>query len=885
MIARLLPDGSLDEDFNVWEIEGFVYTIALQSDGKILIGGDFTSIWGEEHNYIARLLPDGSLDTSFSTNPDASILTIAVQHNGRILIWWAFSSIWYESRPYFARLREEDGSLDYDFDANVNNIVNTIAIQNSGEIFIWGEFSTVWGESRTGIAKVLPDGTLDEDFEDTALEGLFKSIGWWIGGWIIIRQDPYITTITIQDDGMILIWGEFSSVRGEGRNNIARLLPDGSLDEDFNTEVDGLVQNIYLLSNGDIIIGWSFSNVWGYPRTSLAKLFTSGDIDPDFDMNIQRLVRNFLIGWWWLLVEEIPYIYAITIDFYGNLIIGGDFTSINDNTNNAYLAWIGLNTTVNNRSLWLKADAGTNCNTDGCPISLWQDKSSYHNDASQSDTDTQPFYKENIVNGHPVINFQEDTQFLTSSLSSDYKTVFAVRNLAEAGSQYLFGTDNNDIAIRSSSTFDGDSDLTYTEWPDSNDRSYNGSLSVNGQETNVAMQQYHIVKSVSEDPITDYYTISDMYNRGMYGDDGIAELMAYTTDLDEDTTNKIESYLAIKYGITLDQSTHHFHHAHNYVLSNNTLSWSVVDAWIYNLDIAGIVRDNGMGLLQTRSQSINDSNDIIIQANDTLPNMTSLTWSHNDASDDLWYTDNLPWGISSRTERTRYIQEKHGDVGEVTITYPPGWLPLDPYQQPALMIDDDGDFTNGGTTIIPGIVNDDNQRIFTNNLEDNTYITFGLWEGDICIEWPYYFDFWSYTIQNTSQTIVLTSDSFIVDDQRWSGNGYYTTLSISDLVGIWDHIISSSSAISIKSYKSVQTLAGYENPIVVFDDALSDYIPADTPVTFIKRDLREIWDGWIIGPWWIRGTYGGKIQMRIILPAYQAIDTYTGMITYTLYEN
>jgi len=41
----------------------------------------------------------------------------------------------------------------------------------------------------------------------------------------------------------------------------------------------------------------------------------------------------------------------------------------------------------------------------------------------------------------------------------------------------------------------------------------------------------------------------------MYGDDGVAEMIVYNTGVDDTTTNKIESYLSIKYGITLDQST------------------------------------------------------------------------------------------------------------------------------------------------------------------------------------------------------------------------------------------------------------------------------------------------------------------------------------------
>jgi hypothetical protein len=72
-------------------------------------------------------------------------------------------------------------------------------------------------------------------------------------------------------------------------------------------------------------------------------------------------------------------------------------------------------------------------------------------------------------------------------------------------------------------------------------------------------------------------------------------------------------------------------------------------------------------------------------------------------------------------------------------------------------------------------------------------------------------------------------------------------------------------------------LSGTVNPSVIVDNAISSYVFADTPVTFIKRDI-----GASFGIEW---TYGSKIDFRIILPPYQKADTYNWTITYTLYEN
>ena len=58
----------------------------MQADGKILIGGGFTTIGGVARNYIARLNPDGSLDTGFNPNANDYVYSIAVQADGKILI-------------------------------------------------------------------------------------------------------------------------------------------------------------------------------------------------------------------------------------------------------------------------------------------------------------------------------------------------------------------------------------------------------------------------------------------------------------------------------------------------------------------------------------------------------------------------------------------------------------------------------------------------------------------------------------------------------------------------------------------------------------------------------------------------------------------------------
>ena len=62
-----------------------VHSIAVQADGKILAGGNFTSIGGQTRNHIARLDATTGLADSFNPNANSDVYSIAVQADGKIL--------------------------------------------------------------------------------------------------------------------------------------------------------------------------------------------------------------------------------------------------------------------------------------------------------------------------------------------------------------------------------------------------------------------------------------------------------------------------------------------------------------------------------------------------------------------------------------------------------------------------------------------------------------------------------------------------------------------------------------------------------------------------------------------------------------------------------
>jgi uncharacterized delta-60 repeat protein len=169
---------------------GIVYASVTQPDGKILIVGDFSSYNGIQRNRIARLNEDGSLDTSFNpgSGGNGGFSSIALQPDGKILVGGQFTSYDGISRNYISRLNA-DGSLDLSFNPGVggNSIVRSVAIQPNGKILIGGYFPSSSGSNINGIARLNSDGTLDTSFNPgTGVDSDVQSIAIQSDGKILI---------------------------------------------------------------------------------------------------------------------------------------------------------------------------------------------------------------------------------------------------------------------------------------------------------------------------------------------------------------------------------------------------------------------------------------------------------------------------------------------------------------------------------------------------------------------------------------------------------------------------------------------------------------------------------------------------------------------------
>lgn len=271
-IARANADGTLDSSFDPGSgAYGWVLAITSQPDGKILIGGTFTSYDGEPIKRIARLNADGSRDTGFNvgTGANGSINAIAVQADGKVLIGGDFSL--YNDIPCvrIARLNT-DGSLDTGFNTGtgITGSVKAIAVQDDGAIILAGGISMYDGDTCTSIFRVSNTGVLDPSFDPGSGP---------TGG--------SVNRVVIQPDQRILLAGQFDHFNGAAHEPVARLSTDGSLDPTFvPADIYGnWLTGLGLRPDGKIMVGGPFYQVNGVDHRSVIRLNADGSLDPSFN--------------------------------------------------------------------------------------------------------------------------------------------------------------------------------------------------------------------------------------------------------------------------------------------------------------------------------------------------------------------------------------------------------------------------------------------------------------------------------------------------------------------------------------------------------------------------------------------------------------------------
>ena len=288
-ITRINPNGTRDDTFNTGT--GFnvaASRVIVQSDGKIVVAGAFTTYSGSSQQGIVRLNTDGTRDTSFNsgngTNSNPAY-ALGIQSDGKYIIAGNFSQYSGSTISRIVRINT-NGTLDTTFNVGTgfNSLLNSTAIQSDGKVIVVGSYTTYSGSSANNIIRLNTNGTQDTSF----------NIG---TGFNTNAIEAFIEP----DTQKIIITGNFTSYNGSSINStrIIRLNPNGTRDTSFVTGT-GLnassgfpPHHISMESDGKIYIGGTFTTYNGYNVGRFVRMDASGSIDITFPYTSSTSAAGF----------------------------------------------------------------------------------------------------------------------------------------------------------------------------------------------------------------------------------------------------------------------------------------------------------------------------------------------------------------------------------------------------------------------------------------------------------------------------------------------------------------------------------------------------------------------------------------------------------------
>jgi hypothetical protein len=268
---------------------GTVYAIARQTDGRVIIGGNFDIVNGTPRANLARFNADGSLDMNW--NPGADSVVYAVDATGtNIFVGGAFRNVGGAARDRIAKLNYYTGrAVSNVWTVGADNTVRAIA-HDANRVYIGGQFTQIGGYNRTRLAKADFNGAIDPNFTNSA-NGTVHDL--------YCYSDIYAA-------------GEFTQAGGAARNYLAKLHSFNGMALSWDPSPNFFVYSLDIQS-GDVYIGGSFNRVGATYRDGVAKInSTSGAVDSFWNPTI---AGNYII-------------YAIDADLH-NVCFGGLLTNVN----------------------------------------------------------------------------------------------------------------------------------------------------------------------------------------------------------------------------------------------------------------------------------------------------------------------------------------------------------------------------------------------------------------------------------------------------------------------------------------------------------------------------------------------------------------------------
>jgi uncharacterized delta-60 repeat protein len=306
-LARLYSDGQLDTSFPQGT-DGAVYRLLKQADGKILIAGTFTNLQGVARRGIGRLLPNGMADEDFDAGnvigSYEGAFSLGLQSDGKILVG---TPIFSHTNSALFRLNA-NGQLDSGFvQTNIFDTwhIFTISPRTNGSILMAGGFQGVNGIPSPGLALLNTNGEMDLSFSSPFDPNPHPS---FLSGVYSMAELP---------DGGFLIAGKFSKL-GSTNYTVAKLTASLAWDDDFRPDAfdpdyeSGVVMSVIRQTDGKFVLGGLFQVVGGYWRNNVVRLDAQGHVDPCFDPGLG--LTSYGLG-----------VVALAEQPSGKILAGGDF--------------------------------------------------------------------------------------------------------------------------------------------------------------------------------------------------------------------------------------------------------------------------------------------------------------------------------------------------------------------------------------------------------------------------------------------------------------------------------------------------------------------------------------------------------------------------------
>ncbi|VAW84789.1 hypothetical protein MNBD_GAMMA16-1355 [hydrothermal vent metagenome] len=276
-----------------------VFAVLPDGDGGWYVGGNFTIVGtdpeNQSRNNLVHILSTKAVNPAFNPAPNGIVRALSLSEDGNTLyVGGEFTTIGGQNRNRIAAITVADGSItSWNPDIDDNAVFNLLLDDAGSRIFVGGSFGSVNGDSNIkGIASLNTNNNT-------------RTASWLVNASVNANDIVYDMELN-SDRNRLYIGGSFTNIGTQARNNIAALDPNTGTANAFNPDADGTVHSLMLNEDEDesvdetqLYVGGSFLNIGGELQNYAARLSTGSDtnnLDSDWAPAINNTVRSIVVS-------------------------------------------------------------------------------------------------------------------------------------------------------------------------------------------------------------------------------------------------------------------------------------------------------------------------------------------------------------------------------------------------------------------------------------------------------------------------------------------------------------------------------------------------------------------------------------------------------------